>query len=681
MNDKKILCVILVLTVFAASLSSLAETTSGASSTLAETLGQVINNVNWSVADSWTSTWGIIFTKQGLTSFDDAISQDINSNNYVDALYIARLADLNGYTSQTISEGTRTALQQIPMAGSLPINCNAHSYGDPDILNQGCFQVYNRFLIFAYNYAEQLGLTSKWNLNQAFADFARMYNKPPSGSTSGEMLWCDTQENWARSYSRYYDEHAQTLSVFLKFAEAGVPDALAYADKAWAGVQSHWNGQYYGYTGTSTVECSMGNFAQIIAEYKQQKDQGLSNWDRVIQDLNYKLLANGWSSPGWASPGVIIHAKGVNSQLRLWETMGAMTALQQLFPYFTSSMKTSFANLLMGQSKAWQGLIASKLNSGGYFMGVYPGDQPSNDATVCAAAILFLDGIVPVTGSLAIPAREENYAADDRTPFLASEFRFDYVDHKIRIPVNAGQLSFIYGSATVSYNFPTDGVYDVEFSSDWNQIVSVNGQQVVVTSPSSPQNLETTPGNTQVALSWSAPTSDGGSTITSYRIYRGTKLGTETLLTAVDNVLAYTDTTVSNDQTYYYFVTAVNSAGESPPSNEAYATPSAPTLKTLNVMVGTNKATYSRRFNVVITVTVKDSATGEAVQGASITVTLKNPSGATVWTGSSSTDSYGTAKSSFRLSPTAPKGTYKVTVTASATGYETRTGETTFTVT
>jgi hypothetical protein len=305
--------------------------------TLADTLNSIINNVDWTIGDSWTSNWAMILASKDYSAFDAAISRDINGGDYVDALYVARLADLNSYSSDTIIADTKTALQQISMCGSLPITANAHSYGDPDLLNIGCFLVYNRYALYGYKYAAQYGdSTSKWNINQAFTDFSNAYSKKPLGSVSGEMLWCDPQENWAASYSsRYYDEHAQTLSTFLQFAEQGVPNALTYADKAWTGVQAHWNGQYYGYTGTSTVECEMGNFAQVIAEYKDLKGGTIPYWDRVISDLNYKLLANGWSSPGWASPGVIIHAKGVNNELRLLETTGAIIALQSQYPYFS----------------------------------------------------------------------------------------------------------------------------------------------------------------------------------------------------------------------------------------------------------------------------------------------------------------------------------------------------------
>jgi len=108
-----------------------------------------------------------------------------------------------------------------------------------------------------------------------------------------------------------------------------------------------------------------------------------------------------------------------------------------------------------------------------------------------------------------------------------------------------------------------------------------------------PQNLQATPGNEQVTLSWTAPSSNGGSAITSYNIYRSTTSGGEgtTPITTVNgSTLTYADTGLTNGQTYFYKVTAVNSVGESPVSNEANATPpaftvsGAPTGLTANVI-------------------------------------------------------------------------------------------------
>ena len=92
--------------------------------------------------------------------------------------------------------------------------------------------------------------------------------------------------------------------------------------------------------------------------------------------------------------------------------------------------------------------------------------------------------------------------------------------------------------------------------------------------PSAPRSLEAKAGNGRVVLTWQAPVSDGGSPITGYSVYRGTVSGGETLLAVLGNVLTYTDTAVTNEQKYYYEVSASNSYGEGPKSIEASATPS-----------------------------------------------------------------------------------------------------------
>ena len=102
--------------------------------------------------------------------------------------------------------------------------------------------------------------------------------------------------------------------------------------------------------------------------------------------------------------------------------------------------------------------------------------------------------------------------------------------------------------------------------------------------PTDPTIISASPGNGQIVLSWSAPASDGGSAITAYNVYRGNAPGMERLYTIIGNVLTYTDTNLTNGQTYYYNVSAVSLAGEGVLSVEISATPvsvpSAPTITT-----------------------------------------------------------------------------------------------------
>ena len=72
-------------------------------------------------------------------------------------------------------------------------------------------------------------------------------------------------------------------------------------------------------------------------------------------------------------------------------------------------------------------------------------------------------------------------------------------------------------------------------------------------------------------LTWSAPTSDGGSPVTGYRILRGATPGSEVFQVSVGTVAAYRDSANSRGVRYYYVIEAVNAVGTSPRSNEATA--------------------------------------------------------------------------------------------------------------
>src|SRR2546427_8820281 len=91
--------------------------------------------------------------------------------------------------------------------------------------------------------------------------------------------------------------------------------------------------------------------------------------------------------------------------------------------------------------------------------------------------------------------------------------------------------------------------------------------------PSAPQNLQATPGVGNVALTWDAPSSNGGSPITGYKIYRSTSSGTETGYVNLGNVNSYDNTAVTPGVTYFYKVAAINALGVSTQSNEASAMP------------------------------------------------------------------------------------------------------------
>ncbi|MGG4552189.1 cellulase family glycosylhydrolase [Paenibacillus humicus] len=101
------------------------------------------------------------------------------------------------------------------------------------------------------------------------------------------------------------------------------------------------------------------------------------------------------------------------------------------------------------------------------------------------------------------------------------------------------------------------------------QPVPDNGNTPVPTVPAAPTGLTAAAGNGQAVLSWNA-----SSGATSYAVKRAAVSGGP-YTTIASNVAAtsYTDTGLTNGNTYYYVVSAANSAGTSSHSTQASVTP------------------------------------------------------------------------------------------------------------
>jgi fibronectin type 3 domain-containing protein len=132
-------------------------------------------------------------------------------------------------------------------------------------------------------------------------------------------------------------------------------------------------------------------------------------------------------------------------------------------------------------------------------------------------------------------------------------------------------VNFNTNAQNTRATFYQDGNYTLTCTmtdSAGNSITSSVDVSVGVTVPDVPANVVATAGDSQVTLNW-----DASARADSYNIYKGTSSGGESLLASGVTGTSFTDSSVSDDTTYFYFVTAVNSAGESDASAEVSATP------------------------------------------------------------------------------------------------------------
>jgi titin len=221
--------------------------------------------------------------------------------------------------------------------------------------------------------------------------------------------------------------------------------------------------------------------------------------------------------------------------------------------------------------------------------------------------------------------------------------------------------------AATSYDFRVTAVNAIgNGSATGTSTASTNA----ASAPGAPTALGTTPGNTQVALSWTAPADNGGASITDYLVeYKLTSDLSWT--TFVDGVSASTSATVTgltNGSSYDFRVSAINSAGTGTASATASGTPrtvpGAPTA--LSASAGDTLVTLSW--------TAPGSNGGSSITDYLVEYKLTSDVGWSTFADGTSTSTGATVTSltnglsyDFRVSATNVAGTGSVSGTASAT--------------
>jgi hypothetical protein len=126
-----------------------------------------------------------------------------------------------------------------------------------------------------------------------------------------------------------------------------------------------------------------------------------------------------------------------------------------------------------------------------------------------------------------------------------------------------------------------------------------------VSIPSIPTGLIATAGNAQVSLSWNA-----SSGATSYNVKRATTSGGPYTTVGSPTTTSFVNTGLTNGTTYYYVVSAVNSAGQSGNSAQVSATPQSAIQLLLNPGFESGAVNWTQTAGVIDNSTGRPARTG-----------------------------------------------------------------------
>jgi len=444
-------------------------------------LNYLVNTVNWTESMD-TKYMGYIMGKTDLTDLQDGIA---NLTSWQDILTWSARCHKYGIDNQTKIQWALDNATMMP-DGSLPQS--GIFYDAP------YYSVYDREFLWGYYWAIQYNYDlAKWNLTLAYKNFRLAWQY----TGHGFEWYCGTADTDCGT-TRYYDECGQTIACFLQFYEFNVSNGLSDAQTEWAWINNHlWINsvpQHYTYAYTwiheyslDLWECEAGGFLEII-DWLKYHNSSLLYTDRLVTDFQNRFLSNGWQSPQWTINASVpnysvIHAycqnnnNSCNSQTRLENTVMAWAPILGLFDLYSTSARQNVTNLLQGYngfSPAWYLLLNPACNlydpTTSQFR-MRSDEGTSNVATALAVALVFHDGIVPISTTLAVPIEEMHY-----------EYIYNMLDHDL-VSTNLnertvtlgiacpGTMAFIYNK-TVHYDFAQTGMYDVTFNSNWSSITN-----------------------------------------------------------------------------------------------------------------------------------------------------------------------------------------------------------------
>jgi hypothetical protein len=226
------------------------------------------------------------------------------------------------------------------------------------------------------------------------------------------------------------------------------------------------------------------------------------------------------------------------------------------------------------------------------------------------------------------------------------------------------------------FNVHLDGASPPDDTWMYLDDVTLANSQSQPTAPGAPTGVTATAGNASATVSWTAPSSDGGSTITKYTVmpFIGSTAQTPVTVTGSPPPTSTTVTGLTNGTAYTFTVTATNAIGTGPASAQSNSvTPSGPTVPGaptgVTATAGNGSATVSftapasNGGSPITSYTVTASPGGATATGSASPITVTGLTNGTAYTFTvTATNAIGTGPPSAASNAVTPTAVGPITV-------------------
>lgn len=441
---------------------------------------ELYEQINDSIAavGNWSNfTWyGVILGQKTFADFDTQIAAHQAASEWGLISKVKRETEFAGYSSSTIDTAVKAFLLNYPMFTNYKV---PKTDTGPDYFKIGSPTIHGNRWSQELNYQ-----TSKWDAEDCFDGIHYCFD---TAGNAFEYCNPDTGGVTIGSGGRLYERNQLACTFWDLWQGSGVADAKTDIKQCWTYNQNNWltsDPPHYKYAVSLTnwVWDGVPDMLQAFGRFQKVDHDSLANFSRIYTHMGPGYLDSKWESKHWKIDGgttyeVAVHHNPDNNQRRLHGTFITHAFLHQAWNHMTTTQQGYYRDMLKGTgvTQAYDTILSA--TAGLFDSGTDKFKKDSDDGattdegTVWGATLLFILGICPETGSLAIPLRTQSLG--QRYMVGPKSFRWDGDNHKIRIAVFAGKLTFMYGSSDTDYTFPRDGVYEVWFSDDYTQINKV----------------------------------------------------------------------------------------------------------------------------------------------------------------------------------------------------------------